>query len=103
LNLLVTQDQAAFVSWVNDMPTEKLELLRDNLHHALDKRDGSYKDLPLQREQSDSWFFDTSDSNFDQRLLEYPHFLDMGVAYPNSVYQLDRTLTLLELDTLAVS
>ena len=97
------QDQQAFVTWINNMPNESLLLLRDNLHRVLDRRKGSYDDFPEFQSRSNSWIYDTSDTYFIQRLKENPHFVEMGVAYPNSVYQLDQTLDMLDLDRLAVS
>jgi LysM repeat protein len=103
LDLQSSRGQQEFVSWINSMPKESLELLRNNLHYVLDRRKGAYESFSEFQARSDSWIYDTSDAYFSQRLKENPHFVEMGVAYPNSVYQLDRTLDMLNLDRLAVS
>lgn len=91
LDLKDATDQYAFVSWVNDMPEERLAVLRDNLHRSLDEVGNDLGQIPVASKDDEFFEFNNSDR---------PHFTYTGYAKPLSMNQLDTVLDLLELDRL---
>lgn len=76
------------VDWINSLDTDRLAILRDNLHRTLDEIDG---DVGRFQQTHESDQFVVPDT--EQR----PWFAATGVARPMSMAQLDAILTVLEL------
>lgn len=79
--------EAQTVDWVNSIDTDRLAILRDNLHRTLDEIDGDVSRFNLTHDSDRLVVHDT-----EQR----PWFAATGVARPMSVAQLEAVLTVLE-------
>lgn len=79
--------EAQTIDWVNSIDSDRLAVLRDNLHRTLDEIDG---DISRFQQTHDSDAFVVPDT--EQR----PWFAATGVARPMSVAQMDAVLTVLE-------
>ncbi|WP_407297440.1 hypothetical protein [Stutzerimonas zhaodongensis] len=85
-------DQQTFVAWINAMPSDRLGVLRDNLHRSLDEVGNDLKQIPASSEDDEFFEFNNTDR---------PHFTYSGYATPLSMNQLDTVLQILELKTLS--
>ncbi|MCQ2029483.1 LysM peptidoglycan-binding domain-containing protein [Stutzerimonas zhaodongensis] len=91
LDLNETTDQQRFAAWINDMPTDRLGALRDNLHRSLDEVGNDLGQMPVSSDDDEFFAFNNTDR---------PHFTYSGYAKPLSMNQLDTVLRILDLETL---
>jgi len=89
-------DRQRFIDWLNDMPHESLEALRDNLHHTLDDFDGDISKLTATAD-NDFQYTDPEELNYQYTgtPVYVPSLADsiqLGEAHPSSVAQIDVVL-----------
>lgn len=86
IDLADPAERQRFVDWVNAMPPEKLAVLRDNLHRALDEFEGDASRLSATADDDDWVVRDTQ---------QRPWFAASGAARPESAAQVDAVLEVL--------
>ncbi len=89
-------DRQRYIDWLNGIPKEKLETLRDNLHHTLDEIGGDLTKLPATA-GSDGRYTDAQRLNerYVGGQVYIPSFADQirnGNAAPASIRQIDVVL-----------
>ena len=104
-DLTQADQQQKFVNWINSMPKDKLETLRDNIHHTLDNIGGDVSKFK-QTADSDSGWSDVHKRPVivsGRGSVQTPSIADQindKNAAPASVKQLDLTLQVLGLPAL---
>lgn len=95
-------DRQQFIDWLNNMPHESLEALRDNLHHTLDDFGGDISKLTPTAD-NDFQYTDPEELNYQYTgtPVYVPSLADSirsGDAHPSSVAQIDVVLSQLGID-----
>ncbi|MCR4264817.1 LysM peptidoglycan-binding domain-containing protein [Nitratireductor sp. ZSWI3] len=97
-------DRQQFIDWLNAIPKEQLEALRDNLHHTADSFDGDASQLE-QTASSDANYTDPERLNDTgtgrARYTSTASRIEAGNATPSSAAQIDVVLSELGISALA--
>jgi hypothetical protein len=92
LDLTNATDRDRYVQWVNDMPSDQLAALRDNLHGTVDEFEGDPSRFEATADDDDRVVPD---------IAARPWFAASGVAQPESAAQLNAVLDVLGVPALS--